>query len=230
MISNVVVVAKNFNPSILSQIWLVRNEVIEEAEFLPGCIFAEGLTQIVTRSFDMLVVPDRLQFSPKVEPLQEAEQQEGVDRDWEQPEGELVADKVGKIIRALPHTPYSAVGINFIWHETPQGEEGISGLTRRLFWNPHSALHRQFADENARFGTYMSKDIGGGMRLKFDVKPVVVGISAEGVEDRLHLAINFHKEIGGGDRVQQTLGAIRRWNECKTQASALAELALEGAQ
>ena len=224
VVSNVVVVAKSFNPSIFSQPWLVRNGVVGEEEFLPGCVFVEGLSQVMTRSFDMLVVPDRLQFSPKAEPHGEGDAAPAV----AVPEGELITDKVGKIIRTLPHTPYIAVGINFVWQEPPQGNEGISELSRRLFGNPHSAIHREFAAVDARFGTYMSKDISGGMRLKFDIKPAIVAVPTGGTEDRLVLVVNFHKEIAEGDRVQQVVDTVGRWNECKQQATALVELAVRG--
>ena len=49
--SSVVVVAQNFNPSVTSQLWLVRNGVVPEGDFLPGCIFTDLLVQVRTRRF-----------------------------------------------------------------------------------------------------------------------------------------------------------------------------------
>lgn len=222
VLSNVVVVAKSFNPSILTQLWLARNEVVGEDEFLPGCMFVEGLSQVTTQSFDMLVIPDRLQFTPKAVAGQ-MEQREGV---LVQLEGEMIAEKIGKIIRALPHTPYTAVGINFAWQEKP-GDEGVTGLTRRLFFNSESALHHEFDSDDASFGVYMSKDIGGGLRLKCDVKPVFVN-AATGKEPRLHLGLNFHREVTGVDPVGEVIETIGRWAECKQQATTLVGIATGG--
>src|SRR5262249_55230541 len=63
--SSVVIVARNFNPSVTSQLWLARNGVVEEGDFLPGCIFTDLLVQVRTRRFSLLFTPEQLQFVPE---------------------------------------------------------------------------------------------------------------------------------------------------------------------
>src|SRR5207253_8065118 len=95
---NVVVTANQFNPSIVTQFWLVKEGVASENEFEGSCIFTEGVSQVQTKTFQLVVVPQMLQFTPSPD----AEKQ-----------GDLASAKVGKIVRALPHTPYTAIGLNF---------------------------------------------------------------------------------------------------------------------
>src|SRR5437016_3833189 len=104
--SNVVVVARQFNPSIVSQIWLVDNGLVRREDFLEGCAFTDVLVNVRARDFFLLVTPEQLQFVPNVPD----------DR-----QQEIAAGKVGAIVRTLPHTPYIAVGINFTWKVRPEG-------------------------------------------------------------------------------------------------------------
>src|SRR5258707_15829179 len=107
--SNVVVAARQFNPSILTQLWLVRNGIVGEDEFLPGSVVTDGLCQFQTERFILIAIPNLLQVS--LRPLVAVPD-----------EGALMADNVGGMVRSLPHTPYSAVGLNFVWHETPRNQ------------------------------------------------------------------------------------------------------------
>src|SRR5258707_9842242 len=95
---NVVVTANQFNPTIVTQLWLVQNGILTADEG-PG-IYVPGFVQVKAREFELLVLLDRLQFVPTSEPGKRAE---------------LVAEKVGTIVRTLPHTPYVAAGLNFVW-------------------------------------------------------------------------------------------------------------------
>lgn len=43
---NAVVAANKFNPSILTQMWLIRNEIVAEDEFENWCVFSNAAVQI----------------------------------------------------------------------------------------------------------------------------------------------------------------------------------------
>src|SRR5207248_54900 len=99
------IAARQLNPSVFNQLWLVRNELVGEGELEPGWVFTEPLVQVRTRQFVLLVVPEQLQFVPLIEG-------EAVEH--------LIMDKVGRIVTRLPHTPYTAIGFNFVWHMVPE--------------------------------------------------------------------------------------------------------------
>ena len=133
--SNMVIVAHQFNPSVISQLWLVRNGLLEEGDFLPGCVFTDMAVQVNSEEFALMVIPQQCQFSPRV------------DRQREQ---ELVIDKVGAIAKSLPHTPYRAVGLNFTWQLVPEGGD-VPTISRGLFFVEDRPLDREFADSSGRF-------------------------------------------------------------------------------
>ncbi len=175
--ANVVVTANFFNPSVFSQIWLAKNQIVEEDAFEAGCLFSEQVVNVQARQFALLIVPPQLQFMPKVP----ADQQEL-----------LLVERLGAIVRTLPHTPYSGVGLNFTWHIEPKDGD-IRGLTRALFYRPEKPIDRFFVAPDSQFGAYYSKDTLG-CRMKLDIKPVLFQ-SPERVTNILQLAFNFHLEI-----------------------------------
>ena len=154
---NVVIAANQLNPSIFSQLWLARTGLVREEEFAGGCIYADGVSNTIAREFALLVIPPRLQFSPRVA--------QGRDAD-------LVREKVGRILELLPQTPYTAMGFNFHWCLVPP-DGNLSLLTRQLFYQENRPVFAAFDCPDAAFGTYLSKD-ALGMRLRLDVKPTVV--------------------------------------------------------
>jgi hypothetical protein len=204
-ISNVVVAANQLNPSIFKQLWLVKNGIVDEDDFGDGCLFSDPAVSVESEKFRLLVVPPQLQFVPKVPP----EEQE-----------QLVIEKVGAVVEALPHTPYTAVGLNFFWHLRPE-DGNVPALTRRLFHVPEKPLFRQFESEDSRFGGYFSKDILG-CRLKLDIKPVFLPPKEEaGNREVLQFAFNFHLDIpqDGEDAVTCIQRQLECWNDARDEAT-----------
>jgi hypothetical protein len=203
--SNVVIAARHFNPSVFNQLWLYRNELVGEAEFEPGSVFTDAFVQVRTARYVVMVVPDQLQFLP-------LQQDEG--------EGNLILEKVGRIIELLPHTPYIAVGLNFVWHKNVDGLD-IGQLTRRLFFNADSTFYREFDTPDAQFGGYASKAMFD-CSLKVDVKPVTV---PEEPTERVQVAFNLHKDITRPvDVVREIKDVLSRWDAVRAEAERIVKL------
>jgi len=199
--SNVVIVAHQFNPSIMGQAWLVNNGILALQDFGQGCIFTDVIVNVVSSRFGLLVLPDRAQFAPRVA---DAEQQS------------LVQEKLGAIVEALPHTPYHALGLNFTWHEQPD-EADVATLCRQRFFVEKSPIHRAFDAEDARFGAYLSKD-ALGCRLRLDVKPLTVK-RPDGQVELLQFNFNLNLDVvGDPNPVPRILEVLGRWNEAKAEA------------
>ena len=200
--SNTLVVAQQFNPTILSQSWLSRNGILAEVDFRKGCIFTDMAVQVEADEFHLLVVPPQCQFTPRVE----VERQQ-----------RLVVDKVGRIVRYLPHTPYRAVGLNFTWHLTPEDGD-TPAASRRLFFMESGPLHKEFVDANPRYGAYMSKDVFG-VRMKLDAKPLILNVGEEDERELLQFSFNFHKDVwkeeSPVDCIEETL---QKWDEAHSEA------------
>jgi hypothetical protein len=200
--SNAIVVARHFNPSIISQLWLVRNQIVGDEEFEAGCVFTDLFVQVRSKKFNLLVTPDQLQFNPQVA---EAEQQT------------ITIEKVGRFVSKLPETPYVAAGLNFIWKFEPE-QSDTRKLSRSLFFVPDGPLHEFFNTPDARFGGYLSKDVLG-CRLKLDVKPAMT--QADGTETHVFvLAFNYHMDIGQeGSPVEKVRGLMQNWNAARDLAA-----------
>lgn len=209
--ANVVVVAHHFNPSITDQLWLTEHAIVNRDEPAGPYVFTDMLVQVPTRDFHLLIVPDRCQLTPS--PQIENTQQ-------------LIVERLGKLVELLPHTPYRAVGLNFNWLFTRENND-IEGFARTRFFVPGSPLHDLFVTEGSRFGGYMSKAFHNG-RLKLDVKPAVI-TSEQARREVMQFAFNFNLELDeGGNKVQQLLTFLNRWNEANETANQTARTAVEG--
>ncbi|HEX4610531.1 MAG TPA: hypothetical protein VH092_20245 [Urbifossiella sp.] len=198
----VVLIARQFNPSVLTQMWLVDNGILDKmGSYKPESIFTANLVQVITDEFVLVVTPDQLQFLLNVPP---EEQQQ------------LIKDKLGTLVKSLPHVPYRAVGLNFHWHLTPD-EGQVPAYTRELFCGKGGGIHARFTDPNARFGAYMSKDFGS-FRLKLDMKPI--NVETEGQkEDRVQFGFNFHSDLPQGkEAAEAMIERFGHWNEVRKEA------------
>ena len=203
--ANIVIVAKQFNPSIIDRHWLVKNEILTEADFKEGCVFIPVLSQVRTQQFDLIVLPEQLQFSPASDLTKPAE---------------VVSHKLGQIIDKLPETPYSAAGINFMWQlSPPEGDTRI--VCRNLFFRHGSRLYDLFDRDDAQFGAYLSKD-EMGCRLKLDIKPIIVD-KGEGKAQALNIAFNFHRDLFPDNRLSSIHDLLERWEEAERLAGSIAK-------
>lgn len=206
VVSNVVVTASQFNPSIVNQSWLMKHGIILEDEVEPPTIFVDGVSQIETSQFQLVVVPHMLQFV--IKPLAKNEKQ-------------LIATRVGGIVKSLPHTPYVGVGLNFVWHAHPE-RETIHDLTRRLFFKAGTTPFSFFDEAGAHFGAYMSKNFGI-FRLKLDIKPVVFAKpGSPPIGDRLMFAFNFDKQLVPENSVAEILDCLSLWDTAKSESEKIA--------
>ncbi|MBI5518286.1 MAG: hypothetical protein HY909_31230 [Deltaproteobacteria bacterium] len=189
------IAANVFNPTVFNQTWLVQQKLVNAADVLPGIIITDAFSQVQTSKFTLLVLPQQLQFILTTT--------EGT--------AELVADTLGRLVDLVPHTPFLAAGVNFHWYVDP-GEEGAPAASRRLFAADQRAVFKHFAGTDARFGAYMSCDVGGGVRLKLDIKPIVLHVQDGGTLDRMLFAFNFHRDVQGSDSIAAMRECFGSWS------------------
>lgn len=194
--ANIVVVAKTFNPSIVDKHWMISNEIIDEKELGENCLSAPMVSQIDSRNFHILVVPEQMQFVPKT--ISENTQ-------------ELVTSKLLVIIDKLPHTPYVATGINFFADVVPKNQD-FHSLNKKLFFISDNPIFQEFSSPDARYGSYFSKNIFD-CRLKLDIKPVTLTKKAAGPEkiEALKLNFNFHKDLPKGNQLEGIRSMLLAW-------------------
>ncbi|HEY1598920.1 MAG TPA: hypothetical protein VGG64_04920 [Pirellulales bacterium] len=200
---NIVLTARHVNVHIFTQIWLHHQGIVLENEYAAPMIFTPAIIQIVTPQFQMTVVEERIQFVPLGE---------------EPARAQLILDRLGRLVNALPHTPYQALGLNFSWHHTPTPTAPIEVLGRRLFLKQDSALAHAFDGNDAKFGAYYSKNVFGGFRCKLSTLPIDVLQEDGSTQERLQFSFNYHLAAATPDEI---VGALGHWDEAKRHAHAL---------
>lgn len=199
---NAVVTANRFNLSLVSQLWLVRNGVVGEDEWEGPGIFTPAFIQFGTSKYEVLLMEERLQLT--------LQSDTGT-------EGAAVRKVVGQIVRMLPHTPYTGVGLNFTWHlKVP---DKIREVSRRLFFRDTGPLGSLFDCADARYGGYYSKDVLG-MRLKLNGLPSILD-RGEGKEELIQFAFNYHLDAATPEKV---LEGLENWDAARSDAERIVEV------
>lgn len=210
---NAIVTANNFNVMLVSQVWLINNGIVNVDEFNPpACVFTPPLVHVTTDDFGLLLMEGRLQFTPTCN--EEAKQP-------------LLIDRLGRFITTLPHTPYSGLGLNFVWHWQPNEAHTIQSVGRRLFFHPDTPLANEFNTDDATFGSYFSKNFAG-FRLKLSIAPVdVVRHDAQAEasgEEVMQFAFNYHLSSSNANELSN---ALAQWDAVKAHSRQIVE-AIEG--
>jgi len=205
--SSVVVVAHDLNLSIFNPLWLTKQRALREEELdFSKCAFTPALIQIPTPDFNLLVLPDRLQlrFDPKRDDI----------------ESDLMR-VLGTIVSSLPHTPYTALGINFDYVLAPIRME-FENWNRTLFG---SLFSQRLAGGHDRYGAYFSTDILG-FRRRVDCKPLRIRqnlaeeLFSEG-EEAVQISINYHADLGQQGAAPGPLEFLGKWSKVRDDASRL---------
>lgn len=208
--ANVVIAAKQFNPTIFDQIWLLDNGIAtrEELQGENAFVLTAPFVQFCAPSFVLVVLPDQLQFTP--DPVDEGA-------------GQLVVEKVGRIVTLLPHTPFVAAGLNFVWHLSLDAA-AFGEFSKSLFFR-ENPLYSAFQEDDARYGGYLSKSTLG-TRLNLDVRPVRT--AAPDGPEAIQFAFNFNLDLPRGQAaVEQITALLRRWDEARNQSASLIQAVRE---
>jgi len=168
------------------------------------------LVQVRSPRFHLLVAPEQFQFTP----LNPPEDQQ-----------RLIEDKVGKIVRELPHTPYTALGLNFQWHLEPE-HVTVEQLSRRLFFADGSKLHAALDSEDAKLGGRISRDFQN-FRMKLDVRPVNQDMGDDGERYMMQLGFNFHRDIPRDNAVEVIAESLQHWEEVRQKSNRVSSIAAE---
>lgn len=211
--SSVVIIAKDFNPSIFKPLWLMKNNIFREEELKGDIVITPPAVQIPSTSFQFMVLPDRLQLAV---PRQYPDAQSDIDR------------ILGGIVMTLPHTPYTAVGLNFHYLVATESEDSFGSWESTLFASPFSNKLHEAEDHKARFGSYLSFDILGS-RLKVDIKPTNAGDKIELLcktwrpgQELTRIHFNFHTDVANTPTPSESVSEkLNKWTEAFTLSQEL---------
>lgn len=211
--ANAVIVAHSFNPTIADQFWLADNRIVLKEEFRKKQ-FADALVEVATDEFHFLLVPERCQFTP---------------RPGSECASGLIVERLGRLVDALPHTPFQAVGINFTWF-VRFSECTLGQYSKMRFGRQDSPTYLHFDTPDARYGGYFSKDLNN-CRLKLDVKPLHVAFEEKPTEV-MQFAFNLHRDLGpdasGIERTEDVKRVLGMWDSTRAAAQEILDDSIRG--
>ncbi len=185
---NIKIVASGFNPPLFTEYWLKKEKLIpEDCEFSPPPISTPQFTQISSKKFTLLVLPDQLQYN--------------ITED-----SKLGIDFIKAITEKVPSLAYIAMGFNFDYF-VPDNE-----IKPGLFFIPGNKLFQDFREKDARFGTFLSKNFENS-RMSLSIKPSRA-IDPKGLEsDVYHFSFNYHIDLTKGDSKSIISSSVTNWNK-----------------
>jgi hypothetical protein len=207
--SGIVLTAQSFNPSIFTETWLDRNDIIR-ADSLEGLrVFSPEIAQFQTEEVQVLVVPPKMQITFRIHEITG--------------EFEIPRKIAIRTVELLLHTPYQALGLNFDFFVSFPDEKDFNAYNRTLLGTGDYQLLQEFSAADAKFGRYFSKDYGDA-RLRLDIKPVKGGPHNK---DLLQFSFNFHHDVTRIDlseRAKRLIELIDTWASLQDYSARLVKM------
>jgi hypothetical protein len=174
--------AKSHNPSIVSKEWLLEKGIVEGrvSDFAHTLIFSH----VETENFKIFLDPDRLQISVKNLT----------------PENMTNLPKIAeKYIDNLPETPYTAVGLNYLFHCT-----AVTNL--KTIFSPDDRKFKKLFSENYK--------LDGILRFKFNDFNVALTLKHL-ADEEIAAKFNFHFD---GKEIEQFKEKFKSYLEMRKKA------------
>lgn len=205
-VSNVVLVASGFDPSVLGTHWLVEKGICTSEDLLPNATVTPDFAHLATKNFQLVVLKEQLQFYPNSR------------------EPERIKDNMERvlplILSKMQPVLFNAMGCNFDWHLNPETLK-LEQFTREIFPNTQTKLFHAFEQEDSRFGSYMSRNYLN-CRLKLTIRPVNVTVVNEGnseTSETVQFSFNFHKDLSSvTDKLADVLAELKNFQKYQQES------------
>jgi len=172
---NIVILARNYNPSIVSKEWLYQKNIIDEK--VANFIHTPPLSFVETERISFVLDEDSLRISLKTV----------------SPEGIEALPKIAtKFVSCLPETPFKAIGFNYSYHTA----SGSSHL--RALFSPNDTKLKRLFSKSYEIGSMVSFQF-----KEFLVS--VSAPPARGESARMTVNFNFHSDSQDAEAVKARL-------------------------
>ena len=169
--------------------------------------------QVPTRDFHLQIMPENCQFTVALHVADDKQQS-------------IICERLGKFISTLPHTPYTAVGLNFAWHFFPDIAEPVGDACRRLFFSQEKPLQKEFDKGDARFGGYMSMD-WMGCRLRLDARPTMRILPDGQQNEVIQFAFNYNYTVAGRPEPwSEIIKSLGQWDSARQKSFSILQAAI----
>jgi hypothetical protein len=175
--ANIVILASNYNPSIVSKEWLYQKSIFTEP--VDNFVHTPILSSVENQNFGFMVDEERLQLAIK-----------RVTRD-NLTNSTAIAQK---FVEVLPETPYKAVGLNYRYTL----KEDSCNLSTLLA--PKAARLRTIFSKDYQLGTVIVFSFESFV-VTFTVRPSLKN------EQPIRIAFNFHSNVANIEEVRARIAS-----------------------
>jgi len=190
--NSIVIINTGIDPQNFNSYWLVKNGLIEEEELANENIFSNHFVHINGEYYDIVINGNSLQFQLKNNNFEKIDS---------------LINKVIAFNEKVQNTINVSMGFNFSWLLDLEKGKYIE-ISRQLFFNSNNSIHKLFDEQDACFGSYLSKNFEKS-RLKLDIKPVLLSNNIE--DGSLNFNFNFHFDFDDDNR-KDIDSFIRSWS------------------
>lgn len=183
--ANIVILAKNHNPSIISKEWLSQKKIIGD-DFV-NFTHTPAFSIVETEFFSLVVDPDRLQLAIK------SDIQNKVD---------TLEQSILTYVQALPEVPYSAIGFNFIYNLVARKD-----VIKEIF-HPSDEKFKELFSENYQLGGII-KFNSDGFLVTISLQPNI----SNNVNNEIKADFNFHYLLRDFSEISDVIGKHKQMKE-----------------
>ena len=209
----VVLAAHDLNMTIFRPVWMCKFDILTPDEITEGALISPAVIQLPTPTFQLTILPNRLQM---VFPNLDTELNSN-----------LANRVLGGILKQLPHTPISAVGINFDFLIHPVDSPVFGKWNKENYGSPLACKLVPDEGSQPRFGSYVSMYVGD-IRLKLDMKPVraIEDLRAQAENltpqtELMKLNFNYHLDLNHEDPTGHALAHLSKVPDCIEHAKGI---------
>lgn len=199
--ASAVIIAHDVNVSILKLPWLEKHGILTKEDLTGDVVTTSTFTRVSGDNFEFLALPDRIQMRVQNSDHGQAD----------------ILRVLGGIVSTLPHTPVTALGMNFdyVLRREPDGD--FAEWNRMRFASPCGLDVVKQSGVEARFGAFVSFVVND-MLLKTEIKPCKVKTKDdENCEPReteaMQVKCNFQEDFHESPATPQILKRLGVWDE-----------------
>ena len=164
--ANIIVVAPNHRPDIVSKEWLNQNNILKEAPI--NFAHHQNFSLVDTTNFSINVVQQRLKITA---------------RNSNQDILNHLQTIANRYVKALPNVSYNAIGLNSVWRILPTNPD----LLKSIFVADKEQFNTAFRDE-------ANYDIGGIVYYPYQSFRVQLTITPQ-QNNQINADFNYHSDI-----------------------------------
>jgi len=196
-LSGIVLTANVFNPSIFTETWLVKNNLVPDDALTGPRIFTQEFAQFQTSEMQVLVIPPKMQIVFTI---------------GDNGKSDSIIEFAARVVDLLPQTPYQALGLNFDYFVAPPEGHDFQKYNRALLAGDADGLLKEFSSPDARFGRYFSKNYEEA-RLRLSILPIKDGLEPSKQEERMKFSFNFSYDVEAVESAERPKRLVARINE-----------------